>query len=84
MRALGVRLAARPTTHGANSPGPELPSHSASMTPSKGSVTGLDGQYPIGLGVVLEGVADRRRRVPLGRKPFAAAAVRDDEYVVEH
>jgi len=65
-------LAARPTTQtGANSLGPELASHSASTTPSKG-------QYPIGLGVLLEDVADRERRVPLGRKPFLAAAIRDD------
>ena len=50
----------------------------------EGAVTGLDGQYPIGLGILLEGVADRERRVPLGRKSFAAAAVRKDENVVEH
>jgi hypothetical protein len=37
----------------------------------EGSVTGLDGQYPKGHGVLLEGVADRELRVPLGRKPFA-------------
>jgi hypothetical protein len=50
----------------------------------EGSVTELDGQYPVGLGVPLENVADRERRVPLGRKPLLAAAVRDDQYVVEH
>jgi hypothetical protein len=30
----------------------------------EGSVTGLDGQYPIQLGVLLEGVADRERGIP--------------------
>jgi len=45
---------------------------------------GLDGQYPIQLGVLLEGVADRERGIPLGREPFAATAVRDDQNVVEH
>ena len=42
------------------------------------------GQYPIQLGVLLEGVADRERGMLLGRKPFAATAVRDDQNVVEH
>ena len=50
----------------------------------EGSVTGLNGQYPIQLGVLLEGVADRERGMLLGRKPFAATAVRDDQNVVEH
>jgi hypothetical protein len=46
-------------------------------------VTGLACQYTIGLAVLLETVADRERRVPLGREPFLAAAVRDDQNVVE-
>jgi hypothetical protein len=41
-------------------------------------VTGLDDEYAIGLGVLLEGVADRERRVLLGRESFLATAVRDD------
>jgi len=40
-------------------------------------MTGLNGKYPVRLGVLLEGVA-RERRIPLGRNPFAAAAVQDD------
>ena len=48
------------------------------------SVTGLDGQYPIQLGLLREGVTDRERGIPLGRKPFAAIAIRDDQNVVEH
>jgi len=47
-------------------------------------VTGLDGQYPIQLGVLREGVTDRERGIPVGRKPFATTAVRDDQNVVEH
>jgi len=47
-------------------------------------VTGLDGQYPIQLGVLREGVTDRERGIPLGRKPFATTAVRDDQNVVEY
>jgi hypothetical protein len=42
-------------------------------------VTRLDWQYPIGLGVLLEDVADRKRRVGLVRKPLAAVGVRDDK-----
>src|SRR6185437_2802231 len=48
------------------------------------SVTGLDGQYPIQLGVLREGLTDRERGIPVGRKPFATTAVRDDQNVVEH
>jgi hypothetical protein len=41
-------------------------------------VTGLDGDYPIGLGVRFEDVADRERRVPLDREPLLATVGRDD------
>jgi hypothetical protein len=46
-------------------------------------VTGLDGQCPIGLGVLLEGLAVGDRDVPFDRKSLPAP-VRDDQNVVEH
>ena len=42
---------------------------------------GLYGQYPLGLRVLLEGVAVSERRGPLDREPFAAARV--DQYLVD-
>lgn len=45
-------------------------------------MTGFNGQYPIGVGLLIEGVAVSERRFPLDREPFAT--IREDQYLVEH
>jgi hypothetical protein len=45
-------------------------------------VTGVYGDHPIGLRVLLKAVAVSERPIPLHREPFPAA--REDEYFVEH